>query len=199
MYDETARATDTVTGMSNIKLLNSNGMLAGVKIDIGLRDLPGNKGETACVGLEDLAERAKEYYEMGIKFVKWRAVLKIDDATGCPSDASIMETAHSLARYASVCQWQGLVPIVEPEILMDGSHPIKKCYEVTDKVHQKVVEMLKVHGVTFEGMILKPNMVTKGFDHPSENIPEEVAYFTVKALSKNIPSQVPGVTFLSGG
>ena len=100
MYDETARATDTVTGKTNIKLLNDNGLLAGVKIDIGLRDIPGTNGEVATVGLDDLAEKAAEYYEMGIRFVKWRAVLKIDDATGCPSDSAIMETSHSLARYA---------------------------------------------------------------------------------------------------
>ena len=119
--------------------MNDNGLLAGVKIDIGLKDIPGTKGEVATVGLDNLADKAAEYYEMGIRFVKWRAVLKIDDATGCPSDQAIMEISHSLARYASICQWKGLVPIVEPEILMDGSHSIKKCYEVTDKVHQCVI------------------------------------------------------------
>lgn len=103
MYDETARATDTVTGKTNIKLLNDNGMLAGVKIDIGLRPIPGTNDEVACVGLDDLATKAEEYYSMGVKFVKWRAVLKIDDETGCPSDQAIMETSHSLARYASIC------------------------------------------------------------------------------------------------
>ena len=142
MFNETARATDTVSGKSNIELLNEAGILPGIKIDIGLKDIPGTDGEKATVGLCDLNERAAEYYAMGIKFAKWRAVIKIDEETGCPSDRAIMEIAHSLARYGSVCQWHGLVPIIEPEVLMDGNHSIEKCFEVSDKVLKCVVGQL---------------------------------------------------------
>ena len=124
MFDETARATDEVTGKTNIQLLNEAGMLPGIKIDIGLKDILGTDGEKATVGLDDMGERAKMYYEMGIRFAKWRAVIKIDEKTGCPSDHAIMEISHSLARYGSLCQWNGLVPIIEPEVLMDGDHSI---------------------------------------------------------------------------
>lgn len=199
MFDETARATDKVSGKTNIQLLNEAGVLPGIKIDIGLKEIPGTFGEVATQGLDNLPDKAKEYYDMGIRFAKWRAVVKIDEENGCPSDQHIMEIAHSLARYGACCQHNGLVPIIEPEILMDGSHDIETCYKWSDKVLQTVVGQLKAQNLMLEGLVLKPNMVTKGFDHPSENDPEQVAYYTLKNLSKNLPACVPGITFLSGG
>jgi hypothetical protein len=140
MFDETARATDTVSGKTNIQLINDAGMLPGIKIDIGLKEIPGTFGEVATQGLDNLPEKAAEYYEMGIRFAKWRAVIKIDEANGCPSNQHIMEIAHSLARYGACCQHAGLVPIIEPEVLMDGAHSIETCYKWSDIVLQKVVE-----------------------------------------------------------
>lgn len=199
MFDETARATDKDTGKTNIQLLNEAGVLPGIKIDIGLKEIPGTFGEVATQGLDNLPDKAKEYYEMGIRFAKWRAVIKIDEANGCPSNQHIMEIAHSLARYGACCQHAGLVPIIEPEVLMDGAHSIETCYKWSDIVLQKVVEQLKAQNLLLEGLCLKPNMVTKGLDHPSQNDPEQVAYYTCKNLAKNLPASVPGVTFLSGG
>jgi fructose-bisphosphate aldolase class I len=134
MFDETARATDPVSGKTTIKLLEEAGMLPGIKIDIGLKEIPGTFGEVATQGLDNITDKAKEYYEMGIRFAKWRAVIKIDEANECPTDQHIMEVAHSLARYGAACQHNGLVPIIEPEILMDGAHSIETCYKWSDKV-----------------------------------------------------------------
>lgn len=135
---------------------------------------------------------------MGARFAKWRGVLKITD-DGCPSDVAITETAHSLARYAQICQHAGLVPIVEPEILTDGTHDIKKCARVSEKVFNAVMNELINQRILLEGMLLKPNMITSGAQAEVQAGPEEVAYFTVRTLGRTIPPAVPGITFLSGG
>lgn len=151
------------------------------------------------MGLDGMAERAKEYYDMGIRFAKWRATIKIDAANNCPSDNAIREIAHGLARYGAICQEAGLVPIIEPETMWDGDHDINTCYKISDRVLQIVVQELKSQNLCLEGMVLKPNMVTKGSENQERNNPEQVAFLTIKNLSKNLPAAVPGVTFLSGG
>ena len=135
---------------------------------------------------------------MGIRFAKWRAVIKIDEATGCPSEQAIQETAHSLARYGSICQHAGLVPIIEPEILSDGSHSIQKCAEVSERVYNAVQSAIIQNHLIQEGLLWKPNMVTQGAECKDETSPEEVAFYTVRTLSRTIPPSVPGITFLSG-
>lgn len=134
---------------------------------------------------------------MGMRFAKWRAVFKIED--GCPSDESILENARGLARYGRICQQNGLVPIIEPEILQDGTHTIQKCAEVTEKVQLAVANEMRNYGLLMEGLIIKPNMVTPGADCAIKNSPEDIAYYTVRTLQRSIPAAVPGVTFLSGG
>ena len=196
MYDETARQS-TKDGKRFCEVLKDNGILPGIKVDTGVMLIQGTKDESATMGLDGLGKRCAEYYEMGCRFAKWRAVLKIDD--GCPSEQAIMETAHSLARYATICQHNGLVPIVEPEILSDGVHDIKKCAEVTEKVLTVVMSQLNKQHVLLEGMLLKPNMILEGAQSGKEASPQEVGFYTVRTLSRTIPPAVPGITFLSGG
>lgn len=197
MFDETIRQ-NAADGTPFTKVLGDKGILTGIKVDTGIAVIEGTRDETVTKGLDGLSERAAEYYAMGARFAKWRAVLKIT-ADGCPSEVAITETAHSLTRYAQICQHAGLVPIVEPEILSDGDHDIKTCARVSEKVYNAVMNELITQNVVLEGMLLKPNMITSGAQAKVQADPEEVAFFTVRTLARTIPPAVPGITFLSGG
>lgn len=199
LYDETLRSTGK-GGATFVEMLRANGTLPGIKVDAGVVPLPGSPEETATAGLDGLDERCKEYYDLGARFAKWRAVLKIDEARGLPSALAVAENANALARYATICQRNGLVPIVEPEILMDGAHDIETCLRVTRRVLDAVFSALRLHGAQMDGMILKPNMVTAGSAHPSANGGDDVvAEMTLRALRDVVPPAVPGILFLSGG
>jgi fructose-bisphosphate aldolase class I len=180
-----------------VELLHKAGIIPGIKVDAGLAVLPGTEGETATCGLDGLEARAKRYYEAGARFAKWRAVLKIGD--GFPSSLSVQETAHTLARYAAICQAQGLVPIVEPEILNDGNHSIERCAFETERVLAAVFKALNDHHVLLEGCLLKPNMVLAGVDAETKASPAQVAQLTVRTLQRTVPPALVGVVFLSGG
>ena len=199
MYDETVRDT-TVDGKQKFtELLRSRGIHCGIKVDTGLQVIGGTKEETATQGLDGLGKRCAEYYGMGCRFAKWRAVLKIDPNNGLPSEVAIKETAHSLARYGSICQQNGLVPIIEPEILQDGDHSIDVCAEVSERVFSAVMAELFNQRLLIEGLLLKPNMVTPGASCAQRATPQEIAWYTVRTLSRTIVPALPGVTFLSGG
>ncbi|GAA2809566.1 class I fructose-bisphosphate aldolase [Mycolicibacterium pallens] len=174
----------------------ARGILPGIKVDTGAKPCPGLPGETVTEGLDGLAERLAEYAKTGAAFAKWRAVFTITDNT--PSRGSIVTNANALARYAAACQEAGLVPIVEPEVLMAGAHGIGRCTEVTAAVHQSVREQLALLNVDLAGIVLKPNMVTEGDDHPHPATPDEVAAATVDVL-RSWPGDLAGVAFLSGG
>lgn len=197
-YEETLYQK-TADGKLFTELLKEKGILSGIKVDKGLSNIPGTDEETATLGLDGLDKRCQDYYKAGARFAKWRAALKI--SATLPSDLAIIETAHSLARYAAICQNNGLVPIVEPECLMDGDHSIERCAQVTEKVLSVVYRALNQHNVWLEGTLLKPNMVTPGHSHPSfkTTTPEQVARATVTVLQRTVPCAVPGVVFLSGG
>lgn len=186
----------TSDGKPFVDLLNENGVIPGIKVDKGVVELAGTNGETTTQGFDSLGARCKEYYKAGARFAKWRAVLKIGPTE--PSELSIQQNAQGLARYAIICQENGLVPIVEPEILTDGSHDIKKCAAVTENVLAAVYKALNDHHVLLEGTLLKPNMVTPGSDSPKV-APEVIAEHTVTALRRTVPPAVPGIVFLSGG
>ncbi|CDI80998.1 Fructose-bisphosphate aldolase, related [Eimeria acervulina] len=181
-----------------VELLKKENIIPGIKVDKGLEEIPCTDGEQATMGLDGLSERCKRYYEAGARFAKWRAVLQIDEAKGKPSEQSISEVAYGLARYAAICQKNKLVPIVEPEILTDGSHDIRHCAAVTERVLSHVFRELQKQKVLLEGALLKPNMVTPGAQGPKAT-PQEIALFTVRALSRTVPPALPGVMFLSGG
>lgn len=199
LFEETTKQS-TKDGKKFIDLLKEKGVVPGIKLDKGTAIIPGTKDETATLGLDDLAKRAKEFYDIGCRFAKWRAVLKITP-DGCPSDVAIQENAWGLARYAAICQANGLVPIVEPEVLSDGEHNIDVCLRASQKVFAAVVKALHDNHIFFEGMLLKPNMITTGatFADRSKVTPQEIAFKTVTALSRTIPPAVPGIMFLSGG
>lgn len=186
-------------GVSMVKLLHDEGIIPGIKVDKGLVDIPCTDGEKSTQGLDGLAERCKEYYKAGARFAKWRAVLSIDPKKGKPTDLSIMETAWGLARYASICQLNRLVPIVEPEILADGDHTIEVCATVTQKVLACVFKALSDQGVMLEGALLKPNMVTSGYECSKRGNTHDIGFFTVRTLKRTVPPALPGVVFLSGG
>ncbi|EEQ98256.1 fructose-1,6-bisphosphate aldolase, putative [Perkinsus marinus ATCC 50983] len=186
-------------GIPMVDLLKKQGIIPGIKVDKGLVQLAGTDGETATQGLDGLAERCQKYYEQGARFAKWRAVLKIDEAKQMPSQLSIEETAHTLARYASICQANGLVPIVEPETLMDGDHTIETCAYYTEKALSALFKALSDQHVLLEGCLLKPNMVTAGVDCPVRPTPEKIAELTVRTLARTVPPALAGVAFLSGG
>merc|ERR1712212_1002726 len=179
------------------QLIKGKGIVVGIKVDKGTAGLTGTEDETTTQGLDGLDERCAQYKKDGCDFAKWRCVLKISDST--PSQLAIMENANVLARYASICQQNRIVPIVEPEILCDGSHSIEKCQEVTERVLAAVFKTLNDHNVYIEGTLLKPNMVTPGHDNPQKATPGQVAEATVTALRRTVPPAMPGVTFLSGG
>jgi len=197
MYEETTDQA-TADGTNFVALLRSKGIHAGIKLDKGLVVLPGSAGgESATQGLDGLAGRAKAFYDKGCRFAKWRAVLKIGD--GMPSEQSVNETAHTLARYGAICQENGLVPIIEPEILTDGSHDIETCAKVSERVFSTVMKAMIDQNLILEGTLLKPNMVTQGATCEKVASPQEVAWLTVRTLSRSIVPAVAGVTFLSGG
>ncbi|CAN4117236.1 unnamed protein product [Withania somnifera] len=186
----------TAAGKPFVDVLKEGGVLPGIKVDKGTVELPGTNGETTTQGLDGLAERCQKYYEAGARFAKWRAVLKI--GANEPSQLAINENANGLARYAVICQQNGLVPIVEPEILVDGPHDINKCADVTERVLAACYKALNDHHVLLEGTLLKPNMVTPGSES-AKVAPEVIAEYTVRALQRTMPAAVPAVVFLSGG
>ena len=196
LYDETIRQ-DASDGRRFVDLLNDVGILPGIKVDTGAKPLTLSADEKMTEGLDGLRERIEEYVELGAKFAKWRAVITITPEL--PSQYCIDVNAHALARYAALCQEGGLVPIVEPECMIDGDHTIDRCYEVTDATLYAVFDQLHRQRVDFEHMILKPNMVISGKDCPEQAGVEEVAEKTLKVLRRNVPASVPGVAFLSGG
>jgi fructose-bisphosphate aldolase, class I len=179
-------------------MLQSKNIIPGIKVDKGVVPLGGTDGETETQGIDDLGKRCAKYYEQGARFAKWRAVLKIDAAAGCPSELSVHQNAYTLARYAAICQENGLVPIVEPEILSDGKHGIDVCAAVTERVLAACYKALADHHVLLEGSLLKPNMVLTGADGPAVDV-RTAGYLTVRTLSRVVPPAVPGITFLSGG
>jgi fructose-bisphosphate aldolase, class I len=196
LYDETIwqNAKD---GTPLVKLIEQSGAIPGIKVDEGTQGLPNCPGELITVGLDKLAERLKKYYERGARFAKWRAV--IDIGNHIPSMTAVRVNAHALARYAALCQEAQIVPIVEPEVLMDGDHDIDRCYEVTRGVLNKTFRELQAQRVALEGMILKPNMAISGKKSPKQASVAEVAEKTVRLLKECVPAAVPGIAFLSGG
>lgn len=196
LYDETIWQ-DAKDGTPLIKLIEQSGAIPGIKVDEGTQALPMCPGELVTVGLDKLAERLKKYYERGARFAKWRAV--IDIGSGIPSMTAISVNAHALARYAALCQAAQIVPIVEPEVLMDGDHDIDRCYEVTGRVLNKTFQELRVQRVALEGMVLKPNMAISGKKCAKQASVEEVAEKTIRLLKACVPAAVPGIAFLSGG
>eukprot|EP01135_Chromosphaera_perkinsii_P009264 Nk52_evm16s1705 gene=Nk52_evmTU16s1705 len=184
-------------GRKFVDILKSQGIIPGIKVDKGVNILPGTDGETTTTGLDGMNERCAQYKRDGCDFAKWRSVLKIGN--GMPSQLAIDENAKVLARYASICQQNGLVPIVEPEILMDGSHDLNKAVEVTQNVLSHVYKALNDHHVYLEGTLLKPNMVCPGNDCPKKYSPQEIGMATLTVMQRCVPVSVPGVTFLSGG
>jgi len=196
LYDETIRQ-NAKDGTPLVKLIEKAGSLPGIKVDKGLKPLPFCPGEVITEGLDGLGERLAEYRGLGARFAKWRAV--IDIGAEIPSYACIMTNAHALARYAALCQQTGIVPIVEPEVLMDGDHDIDRCYAITEWTLKTVFEQLYDQRVALEGMVLKPNMVISGKKCPQQASVEDVAEKTVKVLKACVPASVPGIAFLSGG
>jgi fructose-bisphosphate aldolase, class I len=201
LYDETIwqNAKD---GTPLVKLIEQSGAIPGIKVDEGTQGLPNCPGELITAGLDKLAERLKKYYERGARFAKWRAVIDIGNGTdgrNIPTMTAIHVNAHALARYAALCQQAQIVPIVEPEVLMDGDHDIDRCYEVSEQVLNETFQELRVQRVALEGMILKPNMAIAGKKSPKQASVEEVAEKTIRLLKACVPAAVPGIAFLSGG
>src|SRR6201997_1990955 len=197
LYDETIWQ-NAADGTPLIKIIEQSGAIPGIKVDEGTQALPGCPGELVTVGLDKLAERLKKYYQQGARFAKWRAVIDISGSE-IPSMTAIHVNAHALARYAALCQASQIVPIVEPEVLMDGDHDIDRCYEVTQRVRNKTFQELRMQRVELEGMVLKPNMAVSGKKCPKQASVEEVAEKTVRLLKACVPAAVPGIAFLSGG
>jgi fructose-bisphosphate aldolase class I len=196
LYEETIRQ-NAKDGTPLVKVIEQAGALPGIKVDKGLQPLPFSPGEVITEGLDGLRQRLVEYRELGAKFAKWRAV--IDIGPGIPSYNCIMTNAHALARYAALCQEEGIVPIVEPEVLMDGDHDIDRCMMITEWTLKTVFEQLYYQRIALEGMVLKPNMVISGKKNGKRAGVDEVAEKTVKVLKACVPAAVPGIAFLSGG
>jgi fructose-bisphosphate aldolase class I len=196
LYDETIRQS-ALDGTPFPKLLESKSIVPGIKVDIGAVDLAHAPGEKITQGLDGLRERMAEYRELGARFAKWRAVITIGD--GIPSEYCIWTNAHALARYAALAQEADLVPIVEPEVLMDGDHTIERSFDVTSRTLHAVFTELRDQRVHFEQMLLKPNMVLSGYDSPEQASVEEVAEQTLRSFYRHVPAAVPGIVFLSGG
>jgi fructose-bisphosphate aldolase class I len=196
LYDETIRQKKK-DGTPFIKIIADAGIIPGIKVDIGAKDMAGHPGEKITEGLDGLRERLTEYFSMGARFAKWRAVIAIGE--GLPSRGCIKANAQALARYAALCQEAGLVPVVEPEVLMDGNHTLDRCREVTENVLHSVFNHLYTQGMLLEGMLLKPNMVLPGLTCLKQETVEETADATVKSLLRTVPAAVPGIMFLSGG
>jgi fructose-bisphosphate aldolase class I len=196
LYDETIRQSAS-DGTPFPRLLESKGIVPGIKVDEGAKPLALAEGETVTEGLDGLRERLAEYHQLGARFAKWRAVITIDK--NIPSEYCIWTNAHALARYAALCQESGLVPIVEPEVLMDGKHTIQRSYEVTSHVLHAVFTELRDQRVHPEGILLKPNMVLPGYEGSEQVSDEQIAHETVKCFRRHVPVAVPGIVFLSGG
>ena len=196
LFDETIRQQKK-DGTSFVKAIADAGIIPGIKVDAGAKDMAGHPGEKITEGLDGLRDRLAEYFQMGARFAKWRAVIAVGQ--GIPSRAAIEANAQALARYAALCQEAGLVPVVEPEVLMDGEHTLERCGEVTEEVQRTVFSQLYTQGVMLEGMILKPNMVLPGLTCPKQEAVQEVADATVRCLLRAVPAAVPWIAFLSGG
>ena len=196
LYDETIRQ-QTKAGTPFIEAINASGIIVGIKVDAGAKDMAGHPGEKIAEGLDGLRDRLAEYFRMGARFAKWRAVIAVTN--DIPSQACIEANAHALARYAALCQEAGLVPIVEPEVLMEGAHTLERSYLVTERVLRTVFQQLYTQGVTLEGLILKPNMVLPGLISAKQETIDEVADATVKCLLQAVPAATSGIAFLSGG
>jgi fructose-bisphosphate aldolase class I len=196
LFDETIRQ-QTRDGTPFVKVLAAAGIIPGIKVDAGAKDLAAHPGEKVTEGLDGLRERLAEYFQLGARFAKWRAVITIGD--GLPSRSGLEANAHALARYAALCQEAGLVPIIEPEVLMDGDHTLERCRQVTEEVLRTVFIQLNCQRVVLEGMLLKPNMVLPGLACPTQESVDQVADATIKSLWRTVPAAVPGIVFLSGG
>ena len=196
LYDETIKQKCS-SGKTICELIAGSGSIPGIKVDTGAKKLAGSPEEKITEGLDGLRERLSEYFKLGARFTKWRAVYNISEKY--PSELAIKSNAHALARYAALVQEAEMVPIVEPEVLMDGPHDINKCYEVTAKVLKECYKELILHNVNLKGTILKPNMILPGNKSHTKNTSSEIAKMTVKCLKENVPSEVPGIAFLSGG
>tara|TARA_Y100001960_G_scaffold326291_1_gene410277 strand:- start:1043 stop:2062 length:1020 start_codon:yes stop_codon:yes gene_type:complete len=196
LFDETIRQSmDDGTTIPNE--LSKRGILPGIKVDTGAKELANHEGEKITEGLDGLRERCSEYFSIGARFAKWRAVIRIDD--GLPTKACISTNAHALARYSAICQEQGLVPIIEPEVLMDGDHDASRCFEVTAEILDATFSECENQGVHIPGALLKPNMIIAGKDSENQISREEVASLTVECLTRHVPHDLPGIVFLSGG
>ena len=196
LFDETLRQ-ESKDGTPLVNVISDSGSLPGIKVDAGAKDLALNTNEKITEGLDGLRERLKEYYSIGAKFAKWRAVITIDSSI--PSDLCINANAHTLARYAALCQENEIVPIVEPEVLMDGNHTIGKCYDVTKKTLEVVFKELSDHGVNLKGICLKPNMIIDGSLQTEKSSKISIAEKTIECFKDTVPEEVPGIVFLSGG
>jgi fructose-bisphosphate aldolase class I len=196
LYDETIHQSRK-NGTPLVKVITDAGIIPGIKVDTGGKHMAGHPGEKITEGLDGLRGRLKEYFQLGARFAKWRAVIAVGD--GIPSRGCIEANAQALARYAALCQESGLVPVVEPEVLMDGGHTLERCGEVTEEVLRTVFNQLYAQRVTPEGMILKPNMVLPGLAYPKQEAVDEVADATMRCLLRAVPAAVPGIAFLSGG
>jgi fructose-bisphosphate aldolase, class I len=196
LYDETIRQSAD-DGTPFAELLSSKGVVPGIKVDTGAQDLAGHPGEKVTEGLDGLRARLAEYYELGARFSKWRAVITIGD--GIPTDACVHTNAHALGRYAALSQEAGIVPIVEPEVLMDADNTIERCYEITARTLHVVFYELYRQGMALEGMLLKPNMVISGKKCPTQATSAQIAERTVDCFLRHVPALVPGIVFLSGG
>ena len=196
LYDETIKQ-QSKSGKMIPELISDLGSVPGIKVDTGAKNLANSKEEKITEGLDGLRERLKTYYEIGARFTKWRGVYIISD--NYPSKLSIYSNAHALARYSALAQECGMVPIVEPEVLMEGNHSAEDCYKKTSQVLQKCFDELKLHKIDLKGIILKPNMILPGSNSNKKISNEEIAKLTVKCLKENVPSEVPGIAFLSGG
>ena len=196
LYDETIRQK-AADGTTLVSLIEQAGSIPGIKVDTGAKDMAGHPNEKVTEGLDGLRERLEEYFELGARFAKWRAVINIGD--GIPSRGCISANTHALARYAALCQENGIVPIVEPEVIMDGSHTAETCYEVTSSVLTALYAQLDEQNVYLEGSILKPNMIVSGTECPTQASVQQVAEMTLDCFNKCVPQDVPGIIFLSGG
>jgi len=196
LYEETLKqkASD---GIPFVDILTKKGVIPGIKVDKGTVVIDGTDGETATQGLDDLGKRCAEYYKLGARFAKWRAVLKIGAKE--PTERALIENAHGLARYAAICQENGLVPIIEPEVLPDGKHTIEECARATQRTLAVVIKYCHDFNILWEGALLKPNMVLPGSESGVHASPQDVAHYTVTVLARTVPTALPGIMFLSGG
>jgi fructose-bisphosphate aldolase class I len=196
LYDESFRQ-QTREGIAFVRILEESGIIPGIKVDLGAKDMAGHGGEKITEGLDGLRQRLQEYFALGARFAKWRAVIALGRAI--PSRACIEANAQALARYAALCQEAGIVPVIEPEVLMDGEHSLQRCQETTAAVLHGVFEQLQIQGILLEGMILKPNMVLPGLQCAEQATAEAIAAATITCLLRAVPAAIPGIAFLSGG